>query len=181
VSEIKNYKIDFVERTREVFLNDFDYFKSKGREVTFLLNFLLGLIVTVNEVKGKNKAKKGKIEDLSEYIPDKIGFLKKGFEKNHLKDSLINSIEIQIGHKDDISLQFDKQDFLLKIRNGIAHQHIEGISRDGIWEKIRLWNVKDSKIIDFEIIFTIEELKNLAIKIADDYLGGFEKPKEKRE
>lgn len=170
MTEPENYKIDFVKRTKQLLDDNFDYFKSKDREVTFLLNCLLGLIIAVNEVKGSNKAKKGNIEDLFEYIPDKIGFLKKGFEEQHLTDKLINSIEIQIGHKKDINL-YDKQQFLSKIRNGIAHQHIESISYDDIWEEVRLWNVKDSKIIDFEIIFTIEELKQFAIKIADDYLG----------
>lgn len=57
-----------------------------------------------------------------------------------------------------------------KIRNGIAHQNIKGINENDKWIGVRLWNNTNTFKKDFEIIFTIEELKSLAIALSDKYL-----------
>jgi hypothetical protein len=167
---INNYKIDFIKRTKEILENNFQFFEEKDREVTFLLNCLLGLIVTVSENEKKEiKVFKGMIDDdLLNLIPDTIGFI----EKNQVDEDLTNvdltQLDIKVGHKS--SLKRKKQLWLINnIRNGIAHQNIQGINENGIWVGVRLFNTRDS-IKDFEIIFKIEELKKFAVALSDKYL-----------
>ena len=63
----------------------------------------------------------------------------------------------------------DKRWFIRKLRNCIAHQNIYGINKDSKWIGVRLWNINNSKK-DFEIVFTIDELKNYVIELAKNYL-----------
>ena len=74
-----NYKIEFVKRTKEILEENFQFFQEKDREVTFLLNCLLGLIVTISEnEKRKNNVFRGAIDpDFLNLIPEKIGFIEK--------------------------------------------------------------------------------------------------------
>jgi hypothetical protein len=112
---------------------------------------------------------KGKIDDVFLCnLPEKIGFTIKSSNKVNLSDSDLTKIETKVGHKNDLK-NYTKLWFVNKLRNGIAHQNIEGINEDEVWIGLKLWNTNND-LIDFEIIFTIEELKKLALKIADDYL-----------
>lgn len=180
MSAIKNYKIDFVSRTKELLNDNFADFKTKDKEVTFLLNCLLGLIVNVSENEKKSKLTfKGKIDaDFISQLPDKVGFIIKKQHSEDLTDERVKKIEIKIGHKSDLKSQ-DKFWFINKLRNGIAHQNIEGINEGDKWVGVRIWNTYNEER-DFEIIFTIDQLKNLAIKIADDYLTKHKPTNEKK-
>lgn len=159
------YPKDFVEKTKKIIEDHFDSFKTSDREFTFLLNCLLGLVITVNEKRG-NKFN-GEIDaDFLKFIPEKIGFIDlPSNQTDLLSDTTIINIK---KHSDLISKT--KVWFLGKIRNGIAHQHIKVEENDGNWTGIRLWNIKN-KNKDFEIIFTQKELKDLAIEIASIYLA----------
>jgi HEPN pEK499 p136 len=169
---IENYKIEFVQRTREILETDFIHFKSKDREATFLLNCLLGLVVLISENEKLTKTVfKGRIDqDFLSFIPEKIGFAQKNIESSvDLTETERSQFAISVGHKPEL-LTKDKLWFINKIRNGIAHQNIEAINQEKTWIGIRLWNEYQSKR-DFEIIFTMEELKNFAISLADKYLS----------
>jgi hypothetical protein len=167
MSAIENYPIDFVKRTRDLLINNFEQFKDKDLEVTFLLNCLLGLIVSVSENKESNSIFNEKMDDeFLKILPEKIGFKIKDSTNYELVD--INTINIEIGHREELTDWF-KRDFISKIRNGIAHQHIEAINEDGKWVGVKLWNI-NNKLKDFEIIFTIQEIKKLSLKIAEEYL-----------
>ena len=176
MSSIKNYKIEFVSRTKDLLTENFEDFKSKDKEVTFLLNCLLGLIIAVSEnEKISNRSLKGKLDDeFIKNIPDKIGFIIKGNHNRDLTEQSLTNIEAKVGHKLELK-SFEKLWFINKIRNGIAHQNIESINDNDLWIGLKLWNTNNDKIKDFEIIFTIEELKNLAIKIADDFINNIPK------
>lgn len=97
-------------------------------------------------------------------MPERISFV--DLPDNEI-DLLSNVTIINIKRKADLTSK-PKSWFLVKIRNGIAHQHIKDIIEDGKWTGIKLCNLKN-KIKDFEIILTEKELKNLAIKIASIY------------
>ena len=75
----ENYRIDFIKRTKEILKENFQSFEEKDREVTFLLNCLLGLIVTISEnEKTEKKVFKDNIDnDFLTMIPNKIGFVKR--------------------------------------------------------------------------------------------------------
>jgi hypothetical protein len=169
---IENYRIDFVKRTNEILKENFRNFKEeKDREVTFLLNCLLGLIVAISEnEKIEKKVFNDNIDDdFLAMIPNKIGFV----ERDRVDDDLTNvnlvKLNIKVGHKEDLKGK-NKLWLINKIRNGIAHQNIEGINENKRWIGVRLWNNTNDSKKDFEIIFTIEELKNLAIALSDKYL-----------
>ena len=179
MSAITKYEIEFVERTKDLLNNNFSDFQNKDKEVTFLLNCLLGLIITVSEnEKRSNLTFKGKIDDtFLSNIPDKVGFIKKTRNNIELTDNQSTEIKTNVGHKTDLK-DCTKLWFVNKLRNGIAHQNIEGINDNGKWIGLKLWNTNND-LKDFEIIFTIEELKNLALSIADEYIKS-KKPKEKQ-
>jgi len=170
---IKNYKIEFVQRTKEI-LEEYHHFEEKDREATFLLNCLLGLIVTISESeKRKNVVFKGNIDEtFLELIPDKIGFIEKKSIKEDLTDEDLTKLTLDIGHKTDLKNK-SKFWFINKIRNAIAHQNIEGVNNENDeWIGVRLWNLNNRKK-DFEVIFTLDSLKNFAEKISGFYLENF--------
>lgn len=169
MSEIKDRE-EFVKRTREILEKKYAYFKKdEDREVTFLLNCLLGTIVAVSESKKSNL--KGNIDDkFLELFPDKIGFLKKKSEEYYLSDTEKSSIDFEVGHRTDLKIM-PKRWLLKKIRNGIAHLNIEWENDGGKCKTIRLWNEAASKVKDFEITFEIEQLKDFAIELSKKYLS----------
>lgn len=171
MAEIKNYKIDFIKRTNEILTTEYQNFKEIDREVTFLLNCLLGLIVTISEnEQEKLRVFKGKIDDeFLSLIPDKVGFIQRNKLGTNIDLTETSSVSENVGHKDELMEQ-DKLWFINKIRNGIAHQHIEGVNDDGNWVGVHLWNTNNS-FKDFEIVFSIDELKLFATTLSDKYLN----------
>lgn len=61
-------------------------------------------------------------------------------------------------------------ELLNKIRNAITHQHIKGVNKNKKWIGVQLWNEPKAKMKDFEVVFTIVQLRNFAIKISKKYL-----------
>lgn len=167
MAEIKNYKVDFIKRTNEILTTEYKNFKEKDREVTFLLNCLLGLIVTISENEQKKLCIfKGKIDDeFLSLIPDKVGFIQRNKSGMNIDLTETSIVSENIGHKDELMEQ-DKLWFINKIRNGIAHQHIEGVNEDEKWIGVRLWNTNNS-FKDFEIVFSIAELKLFATTLSE--------------
>jgi len=176
------YKEDFVKRTKEILEKEFHNFKDKDREVTFLLNCLLGLIVTVSAIEKTegNKVLDDKIDDDDEFlalIPKTIGFVDKKNAVNEksdlIKKKTVTKLNIQVGHWED--LKREKKSWLLDmIRNGIAHLNIEWENDNEKISAIKLWNKpfdkKYAKKKNFEILFEIEQLKNFAIELSKEYL-----------
>ncbi len=186
MSEILNYKSSFVKRTREIINDGSKYFSDErfdgdSREVTFLLNCLLGLIVSVLEDDTVSKVMYGNFidNDFKKYIPNKVAFIENTDMKNAFKEggkfiALLDVehkkvvIDVKIKKYEDLN-SISKINFLKKIRNAIAHQHIDGVNKSGKWVGVKLWNELDIGR-NFEIEFTIKELKKLAISISDDYI-----------
>ena len=173
MGSIQFYPIEFIKRTNEILTEDYHHFEPKEREVTFLMNCLLGLIVTVSENENRKlEVFKGEIDDhFLTLIPKKIGFIEtESLVGNSvdLTDISVTELNVPVGHWDDLKRK-TKFWFLNKIRNGITHQHIEGVNKEGKWVGVRLWNEPNPKKRDFEIIFTIKQLKNFAIKLSDKY------------
>ena len=77
MGEIKIYNIDIVKRTKEILDDYYVEFEKRGREVTFLMNCLLGIIIVITETEKRNRNLSiGEIdENFIQYIPDKIGFV----------------------------------------------------------------------------------------------------------
>jgi len=169
MTELKNYKIDFIKRTNEILEDNFESFREKDREITLLLNCLLGLIVTISEnEKKEKKVFKNNIDDcFLALIPDKLGFIVNKKVETDLISEQNATLTVSIGHKKDLKGRSQLW-FINKIRNCIAHQNIEAINDDGKWVGVRLWNTKNSTK-DFEIIFTVKELKSFATTLSERY------------
>ena len=174
MSSIRNREA-FVRRTKEILERKYDYFKEEeDREVTFLLNCLLGTIVAVseNEKKTKKKLSASVIDgEFLDLIPDKIGFLKNvkgkyGVKRKYdLTNPETHHFDFEVGHKADLKGK-EKSWLLNKIRNGIAHLNMEWENELGKCKDIRLWNEPRRDIRDFEIVFAVDELKKLAIELS---------------
>ena len=186
MSEIINYKLEFVKRTRDIIENSDGCFSSAqldgdSREVTFLLNCLLGLVVAVSEnISVSRILYDNQIdEDFKSNIPHKVAFLRSGdikksykedgnFTELLSKEQKVLTINIEIKRHKNLSI-LTKLNFLTKIRNAIAHQHIEGLNNSGEWVGVKLWNESDIGR-NFEIEFEIQELKKFALYISEAYI-----------
>lgn len=199
MGEPQYYPVDIIKRTKEILKNNYEYFRKQDREVTFLINCLLGLVVTIAEnERAKQFVFKQNIDDnFLAFIPDTLGFIGKApSPEDWSKDDLIDadtqkvksSSSFQVFRKKDLKGSKTKYWFINKIRNGIAHQNIDAgadtkgnnkadqnedsvhQSDDGNkWTHVRLWNTSSSGI-DFVIVFTIEQLLNFADELAQQYL-----------
>lgn len=171
MSGIDNYKIEIIQRTKEILESEYPTFEEKDREVTFLMNCLLGLIIAISESDNISKRTlRGKIDtEFLSLIPKKIGFLNSITVSEDLTNSGFNELKVNVQHFDDLT-SMDKLWLVTKLRNGIAHQNIQGINENEKWIGVRIWNENKNKQKDFEIIFQIDELKNFALKLAEMYL-----------
>ncbi|MEA2095707.1 MAG: HEPN family nuclease [Candidatus Cloacimonadota bacterium] len=168
---MNNYPIDIIKRTKEILEENYDFFQVKDREATFLLNCLLGLIVTISEnEKKEKKVFKGNIDkDFLTLVPEKVGFIESKSVKD-LTDTGVSELCLQVRHREHLKGQSQFW-FITKIRNGIAHQNIEALNENDDLVGIRLWNTNNAFKKDFEIIFTIEELKTLSNALSEKYLS----------
>lgn len=165
MSEIRS-KSDFINRTKDILELEFKHMAEQDREVTFLLNCLLGTIVAVLESEEGKKQLKGNVDgEFITLLPDEIGFIKKPLEQDSLINVTTGSIKFEVGNKADIK-SVPKSWLLKKIRNGIAHLNIEWKNEGGQCKAIRLWNEPKPQIRDFEIVFTVEELREFAVRLS---------------
>ena len=175
MGKITYYPIEFVGRTKDILQKDFHHFSEKDKEVTFLMNCLLGLIVAVSEEENRKlKVFKNKIDDdFLELVPKKIGFVDgtQVDDNFDLTEKSVTELNLPVGHWDDLNGKKDKFWFLYKIRNAIAHQNIKGLNENEKWVGVSLYNKTKSKMKDFQITFTIENLREFAIGISEKYLS----------
>lgn len=175
MGEITDYPIEFIERTKDILQKEFHRFEKEDKEVTFLMNCLLGLIVTVSEEENRKlEVFKYKIDDdFRDLVPKKIGFVEgtQVDDKFDLTEKSVTELNLPVGHWDELK-EKDKFWFLNKIRNAIAHQNIKGLNENSEWVGVSLYNLKKNpKMKDFQITFTIEELRKFAIGISEKYLS----------
>ncbi len=171
MSSIEKYPVEFVRRTKEILNEHYPYFEQKDREVTFLLNCLLGLIITSFENAPKDKGLfNSEIDgEFLELLPDEVGYLKIGQIEEDLISEETKNINLKIYHKSDLRGEINKLNIIRLIRNAIAHQNMEAINEDGNWIGIKIWNM-NRKVKNFEAIFSNNEIKVLANYIAEEYL-----------
>lgn len=184
---IHDYPKEFVERTLKLLDECFDDVKSKDLEVTFLLNCLLGLIVATYEqldlCQGDFFEKRLAETDILQFVPTKIAKVDfKEFNKR-LKDeinkkSLIGQLPETISIESEIVIQGFKmaknltlKEFIKNIRNGIAHQNLMATSQSENWAGVRIWNHNNHGIKDFEVEFSIAQLKKFAHFIGKSFLA----------
>jgi hypothetical protein len=148
-----NYQKEFGKRTVEVLEKGFEPLKKLGREVTFLMNCLLGTIVVISEKEDKRKKNN---QPGNNFLIGKI-------DETFLRTLGISTKQERIGKC--------KLKFIQNIRHGIAHQRIEALDNgnadESVWSGVIIKN--DYQGRNFEISFTIDELRNLAINLAKKY------------
>jgi hypothetical protein len=149
-----NYQKEFGKRTVEVLEKGYEYLKTLGREVTFLMNCLLGTIVVISQNEDDKKQTKQR----------RNSFLVGTIDEEFLRTLGIPVKRALIGE--------NKLKFIENIRHGIAHQHIEAVNgssdtNESDWLNVVIKNDYQGK--DFEIKFEVEELRNFAINLAKKY------------
>ncbi|MGA3800665.1 HEPN family nuclease [Pseudomonas fluorescens] len=184
--ELQNYPLEFVERTVSLIESLSADAESRGLEVTFLLNCLLGLIVATSEniARCEIKALDKKILELDSkcLIPKKIAYIDlanalKGYKKEINDKSLINQGDKVISFESKVCVNgYDQarnmklKELLKKIRNGVAHQNLAPLNSDGKWAGVKIWNHSKEGIKDFEIEFEVAELRAFSIFLASIYV-----------
>ena len=149
-----NFADEFPVKTKELFEWYYEPIRDDtGLEVTFLINCLLGLVCSIYEkYEGREELKYIKLDMFSDSLPD--SFLR-------LSDKKL------VTRTKDMYKKLEVGDFLKRIRDGIAHQHISVIlDSNGKWDKITIQDIYH-KSVNFEITLTIEQLKKLALKISE--------------
>lgn len=154
---VYNYSTEFPIRTLKLLKS----FQSKkidyNLNITFLMNCLLGLIVTAVENSERRQLITGNVDDeLLSFLPDNV----------ELK---IGNQDLQV-HPKSVLKTRGKLSTLKKVRNSIAHQHVEPHNRNNNWVGVVLWNVNPQNEIDFRIELTTAQLNSLANYITQHYL-----------
>ena len=146
-----NFELDFVERTMQN-LQEIEELSKNIYEFTNLLNQCYGLLI----VPGEFAKRRGLISNMNKHL-DYYGF------------------------KKEQSLRFDADkltipNLLRHLRNGLAHGRIEVLDYDnGTIAGIKIWDtysnkkIVPSKDIHTIIVFSVEELRTFAIKVAEEY------------
>jgi len=170
MSEI-TYNKDFIKRTRELLINHYNKLEKEDLEVTFLMNCLLGLIVSISEDKSYfNKVLDNNIdEDFLLNLPENICFIKLNKSTVNLINCSESNIKLKISKKVDLK-NYKKKWFINKLRNGIAHQHIQEINDKDEWTGVEIWNETKSNIIDFRISFRIKELHQFVLFLSEQFI-----------
>jgi len=154
---VNNYNTEFPQRTLKLLKSFQDKKIDYNLNVTFLMNCLLGLIVTAVENSERRQLIVGNADE-------------------ELLDLLPASLELKVGNQDlsvhpkSILKTRGKLSTLKKIRNSIAHQHVEPHNRNNNWVGVTLWNVHPRDGIDFRIELTTAQLNSLATYITSNYL-----------
>lgn len=154
---VNNYNTEFPKRTLKLLKSFQDKKIDYKLNVTFLMNCLLGLIVTAVENSERRQLIVGNVDDkLLNFLPD--------------------NVELKIGnqnllvHPKSVLRTRGKLSILKKIRNSIAHQHVEPHNQKDYWVGVTLWNVNPQNEIDFRIKLTTAQLNSLANCITNHYL-----------
>jgi hypothetical protein len=180
MTQAVDYKNEIIERTNDLIEEFYNSVCKKGLEVTFLVNCLLGLIVAAVENNNSKSIFTGNIgKKFGTKIPEKVRYLappKRNQRKRSNKEfpKLIHEIKWKVKDKTDLMKGYGKHKFISHIRNGIAHQNMTAINENKQWQGIRMWNEHDG-LVDFEIEFTNNELKEFALYIADEFKKGMKK------
>ena len=146
-----NFELDFVERTMHN-LQEIEELSKNIYEFTNLLNQCYGLLI----VPGEFAKRRGLISNMNKHL-DYYGF------------------------KKEQSLRFDADkltisNLLRHLRNGLAHGRIEVLDyNSGTIAGIKIWDTYSNKKIVLNkdihtiIVFSVEELRTFAIKVAEEY------------
>lgn len=154
---VDNYSVEFPRRTLKLLQS----FEAKNIDynlnVTFLMNCLLGLIVTAIENSERRQLINGNVDDeMLSFLPDNV----------ELKVANQNLKE----YPKSVLKTRGKLATLKKLRNSIAHQHIVPHNRNNNWVGVTLWNVHPRDGMDFRIELTTAQLNSLANYITNHYL-----------
>lgn len=182
---IHEYPKEFVERTLRLIKECYSDAKTKELEVTFLLNCLLGLIVATHEnIENSEYFISTRLTDpeVNKYIPKAIAKVNLKEINTSIKEiinqkSLVTQLDDRIEFNNTINIEKYSQlknmtlkQFVRNLRNGIAHQNLMATSDNEHWKGVRIWNHNSDGIKDFEVEFTISELKKFAVFVGEKFI-----------
>lgn len=157
MAAINDYSNEFPRRTLKLLRSFMDHDINYDLDVTFLMNCILGLIVTAVEDSVRRDLIQGNVD-------------------NEMLNSFPENVELKIGNQilqeypKEVLRARGKLSILKKIRNSIAHQNVEPINENDIWVGVSLWNIHPRYGMDFRIKLTTAQLYSLANYITQQYL-----------
>ena len=131
-----------------------------NRDMSIIINCTLGLIILPYEATQESpppfwETELNEIHNLPPFkleIFEPIKSIKKSITKYHPKTLAV---------------------LLMKIRHGLAHQHIESVNEEGKFAGVIIRNYHkqaNQQRLDLQIYFSQQELKEFALFIANEYL-----------
>lgn len=157
--EIKKFDIDFVRRTKKILMT------YKGRyKLSNLINCTLGLMVLPYENIRDNQIILQNPNTFWDIDINRIPSLPKIDIRIFSPIQRINKGGVITYYPNTLKV------LLQKIRNGLAHQHIEPVNKNGKFVGIIISNYFDSAHQDLEIQFSRNQLEKFALFIANEYL-----------
>ena len=169
------YSINIVKNTREQLSHDHQVATEGG--LAILLSRVLGLLAAVSERKEKTfdwDFYEDRDKEFISCIPESIGFFRSGSVQVR---GILKGLPVETPRllgKEYVVKEKNKSWLVTKLRKAIEQQCVaaigEGEAEKNKWTKVRLWTELVDGVVDFEIHLSTNELKKLAIKIADDYL-----------
>jgi hypothetical protein len=156
MTEIAVFKTEFVDRTKKILLNYEGEYKLSN-----VINCMLGLLILPYENVRNNP---DTFWDTDLYvIPSFPVFRIHVFQPVHKvkRGGIIEYYPTTL------------RVFLQKVRNGLAHQHIQPVNTNGKFTGVVIRNYHNpdtQNILDMEVEFTRKQLEKFALFIADEYL-----------
>jgi len=147
------FDIELITRTKQLLDTYKGYYTN-----TLLMNSLLSLIVLPQQYNARQR---------------NLSFMNQDLTKIREIDFVLNSPRFLFDprrHNNDL------KNLMNRIRNGIAHQNIQVIGKNHEWATIIIEDKDKSGQVGLHLELTIEELKKLAIYIADEYTAAVQPP-----
>ena len=147
------FDLELITRTKELIST------YKGRYFnTLLMNSLLSLIVLPQQYNSRQR-------NLT-FMNEELALIKQ-------LDFILNSPNF---HFDPRGYKNDLKNLLNRIRNGIAHQHIQVIGKNHKWDTIIIEDINKYGQVGLHLELSIKELKTLAFYIGDEYISAVQPP-----
>ena len=147
------YDIELIKRTKKLIQN----YNGKYN-LTLLMNGILSLIVLPQQHNSRVR---------------RLSFMNQELNGIEEIDYVLNSPNFYFDRR---NFNNDLKNLLNRIRNGIAHQRIEAISKDNKWKGVIIEDYDRNNNLGLHLELKTSELRKFAFYIADRYLEEAKKP-----
>jgi len=169
MSEILNFKFDFIARSQKLLLANWDDLSKQDLEITTLLNCTISLLCLI---VASTEEDNYQVERLNDFIKDKE-FYFKSFPFDIPENQILSHEQRLLTELVSVQSvpEYTSVSFIKKLRNSLAHGNIKPINALKNWKIIRVWNRKQNSAKTIDFVFEIDTSNLLAFynSLADFY------------